>query len=145
MKVLLYSAREEEAALPIMKWAQSILSPEHFEICRSLQELEIGLRRQSTRCQLAILHISAVQEMDRLILLKNLLDDIRIILIVPDVTRDTIQKGHRLYPRFMTDANIDMNKLAAVIQKNLACLNIDPSTIGYEKCCVLPPLTKRKK
>jgi hypothetical protein len=144
MEVLFYSAHEKGATLPIMKWAQQIIPPKCLGICRSLPELESRLRQQSARCKLAIFHISAVKEIDRLILMKNLLEDIRIILIVPNVTKDTVQKGHQLYPRFMADANIGLNQLAAVIQKNLAYLNIEQSPAGCGKCCALSLGTKGK-
>jgi hypothetical protein len=145
MKVLFYAAHEKGVTSEILKWAQSVVPSEHFGICRSFQALEGKLRQQNTRCCLAILHINAVEEMDHLIHLKNLLDDIRIILIVPEVNEDTTQKGYQLYPRFMTDSNIDMNHLAAVIKKNLEYLNIKQSAIICENCHKKPALSKRKK
>ncbi|MCJ7779472.1 MAG: hypothetical protein MUQ27_01475, partial [Acidimicrobiia bacterium] len=41
--------------------------------------------------------------------IRDLLDRIRIILILPDRNKDTINKGHTLFPRFLTyvDGNFD--------------------------------------
>lgn len=144
MNVLFYAASENEAAFPIIKWALSVIPPEHFGICRSLGELETILRQQSIRCRLAILHIYTVEEIERLILMKNLLEDIRIILIVPNVNKDTVQKGHQLYPRFMTDSNTDMNQLTAVIKKNLEVIQLSQLTTGCQNYGVKKSLAGRK-
>jgi hypothetical protein len=144
MKVLLYTVRENGVAVAIEKWAQSVISPEHFGICRSLKELENTLRQLSFRCRLAILNINGAEEMDGLIRMKNLLDDIRIILIVPDVTKDLARKGYQLYPRFMTDSHIDTNQLASVIQKNLDYLNSEHVAVGGVNCRMEPFPEKRK-
>ncbi|MFH0726016.1 MAG: hypothetical protein V2B19_06650 [Pseudomonadota bacterium] len=132
MKVLFYTASEKGSALSIIKWVRSVIPPEDLGICRSLDELESNLRRQSIRCKLAVLKINTVEEMDRLVLMKNLLEDIRIILIVPNVNKDTVQKGHQLYPRFMTDSNLAMSQLTAVIKKNLEYIHLSRLTTGCE-------------
>ncbi len=51
--------------------------------------------------------------------MKDLIGDIRIILILPDTEGDTISLGHKLYPRFASYADGNFKDVAAVLEKML--------------------------
>ena len=123
MKVLYYHAIEDDTSRSILEKLVSVIPWEKIETCGSLQALENLLCRQEIRLALAVIIVHTGEELTQLIGKKSLLDDIRIILITPDAKRETVQKGHKLYPRFMADKNIDMDHLAAIIRKSL--FNID--------------------
>ena len=59
------------------------------------------------------------EDLLNLLFIRNLLQDIRIILILPDREKDTIEKGHRLYPRFMSYLDGDLEEVAAVLNNVL--------------------------
>ena len=43
----------------------------------------------------------------------------RIILVLPDRRRETIRKGHKLFPRFLTFMDSDMELVGEVLKKML--------------------------
>lgn len=122
MKILFYNTAENATALSVLELTASMVPRERLETCRTLSELKGKLCQPNVRFGLAVILVNTVEEIDHLITLKNLLDDVRIILITPDLKKNTVHKGHKLYPRFMTDT-VDMQHLAAIIHKNLSNLN----------------------
>lgn len=132
MKILFYNAAENATGLSVLELTASMVPREQIKTCRSLDELEAKLCEPNVRFGLAVILVNTVEEIDHLITLKNLLDDVRIILITPDLKKDTVHKGHKLYPRFMTDT-VDMHHLAAIIKKNLSNLNT-PQLSAARRC-----------
>lgn len=133
MDVLFYTEREIEPFLSVLHWARSVIPAEKLKICRTLRDLEHELRRQHARCRLAVINVGSAAEMDGLLLVRHLLDDIRLILLVPEMDRETAHKGHQLYPRFMTDIHIETNRLTAVIKGNLEYLKIEQLASAHER------------
>ena len=56
-------------------------------------------------------------EIDRLLDMQEFLEDVRLILILPDSSAETVAKGHLLRPRFLTCANHDMAEISSVLEK----------------------------
>jgi hypothetical protein len=77
------------------------------------------LRQPRHNLAVAVLVAASRQELLELLSIRDLLDGIRIILVLPDRQDDTIAKGHRLYPRFLTFADSDFLDVAAVLSKML--------------------------
>lgn len=60
------------------------------------------------------------QSCDDLALLEVLLKhsvEVRLLLVSPESSRDTLRKAYSLYPRFLTDQSSDFTDMAAVIDK----------------------------
>lgn len=51
--------------------------------------------------------------------IKNILFDARLILVLPNREKDTIEQGCSLYPRFITYADSDHRDVTAVLNKML--------------------------
>ena len=62
------------------------------------------------------------KELEKILTLQDLLSDIRIILILPDRTPNTISKAHKLAPRFLTYLDSDFGEIKAVLHKMLKSL-----------------------
>ena len=60
-----------------------------------------------------------------LLSIRNLLDDLRVILLLPNREKETINKGHTLRPRFLTYADSNLLNVAAVLSKMLRNTNFD--------------------
>jgi hypothetical protein len=68
---------------------------------------------------LAVLLAASQEELQVIMALRPLLNDIHLILILPDRDKDTIAKGHVLAPRFLTDLEHNMQEVYDVLNKML--------------------------
>lgn len=89
----------------------------HLEIHRSVDTLAIGLCKKRCVDAIAILMINNNQTLVKLTALSELLNDVKIILVLPDRSPDTIAAAHRLYPRFISYMDGDLNDVFAVLGK----------------------------
>ena len=72
---------------------------------------------------MAVLLAASKGQLSELLSLRELLNDVRIILILPDRGRETISQGHLLRPRFLSYADGDLTDVIAVLSKMLERLN----------------------
>lgn len=90
-----------------------------LEIYRSIEDLTNRFRYRSHDIAAAVLVASSTSDLKSLTLMRDLFEDTRIILILPDGDRQTISLGHSLYPRFIGYSDGNMGDIAAVINKIL--------------------------
>jgi len=60
------------------------------------------------------------QELEGLLKMKELLQDFRLILILPDDDEETVARGHLLMPRFVSFINSDMDEVIRVLGRMIA-------------------------
>lgn len=89
----------------------------HLEIHRSVDTLAVGLCNKLCTNAIAILMIKNNQTLEKLTALSELLNDMKIILVLPDRSTDTIAAAHRLYPRFISYMDGDLHDIFAVLSK----------------------------
>ncbi len=107
----------------LQKAVESVLSNQHMEVLRSIKELSKRLLRIPNEIAVAVLLADSKNQLSELLSLNNLLDDIRIILILPNRDRDTISKGHLLLPRFLSYTDGDFADVGAVLKKMIENLD----------------------
>ena len=119
MSVLFFSGETKGAAEQVQGIIEAQVPGDEIEIHRSIESLTSRLR--SPRCDLAIIVLLAVngEDLQGLFLIRDLFDDLPMILILPDRTWDTISKGQKLFPRFLTDMDSDFSEVALVLPKLL--------------------------
>ena len=66
---------------------------------------------------IAVLLAASHKELQELLSIKELLQHIRIILLLPDHENETIANGHKLYPRFLSYCDGNLDDVAAVLSK----------------------------
>lgn len=87
------------------------------QVLRNLTVLHSALRRSPGGCGLLLLLIASVAELKRVVRLADLLEDQRIILVLPNRDRKTVALGHRLYPRFISCVDGDLQDVDKVMAK----------------------------
>jgi hypothetical protein len=90
-----------------------------MEIYRTIESLSQRLRQPGKNLTVAVLLATSKQELLEILSIKELLFNVRIILVLPDREEDTITKGHSLRPRFLTYADSNYGDIAAVLSKML--------------------------
>ncbi len=129
MIVLLNTAQANTIGRRLQKIVTTLVPRQQLEICRSSEELSQRLRRPLCKEFIGVFLTSNRQELSDLLSIRNLLTDIRIILIVPDSEKDTVSKGHTLYPRFLSFVDSDFKDVAAVLGKMLEIKNSNNTLI----------------
>ena len=89
------------------------------ESCLDITSLESSLRKSGNDLTLAVLLTTSHEELQEILALRPLLNDIPLILILPDRDKDTVAKGHILAPRFLTDLQNNYHEIYDVLSKML--------------------------
>ena len=130
MNVLFYLSESAKGAVRYLEKALKDPVPGgDLRICRRLEDLSQELKRPWGRHRMAVLVAATHQELETFLALQALLDDVRIILILPDRDRETVSKGHKLYPRFLSYIDSDFNDVTAVLGKMLEYIKFNEFTL----------------
>ena len=117
MGLFFYATDIKGTGKPLWDLYQDLSSEYQREFFQSIDTFSQKLRQPQGYQSVAILLASTQEELTDILTIRNLLDNVRIILIVPDRDKETISKGHILYPRFLTYVDSDFNWIAAVLKK----------------------------
>ena len=119
MKLFIYSRKSDGAIDRLQMQIESCMQGKIKETFNSVENLSRRLCRPNTLREETIAVLLTVDRKDLLdlISIRDLLDDIGIILILPDDKKETISAGHRLWPRYISYANGNFKDVAAVLNK----------------------------
>lgn len=119
VSVLFFSGETNGVEEKIQRIIDALVPKDENEIYRTIEGLSSRFRRP--RGNLAVMILSAASQKDLLdlLLIRQLFDGIPMILIIPDREKDTIFKGRKLFPRFMSYADGSFADVAAVLEKML--------------------------
>jgi hypothetical protein len=117
MKVLYYGTINHSDGNRLQKAIESIVPIENAEIYTEIEQLGRRLHLPTCDISIFIFFTKSKAELFDLVLLKESLLNLRIILILPDEDKETINMGHTLFPRFITYIDSDFNDVKAVLKK----------------------------
>jgi hypothetical protein len=117
MELLIYSSINDGAGERLLNVMRMLLPEKKFELCRSIEEFSKRLRQPIFNPTIAIILALSREELQEIISIRHLLEDAKIILIVPDTNPDTVAQGHTLRPRFLTSSETDFIDVAAVLKR----------------------------
>jgi 6-phosphogluconate dehydrogenase len=117
VSVLVYSEKSDKTDKIVQKIIKEQVFGKPVEIFSTIEDFVTRFRRPIDDLILIILSISSRKELMAFLLTRDLLADIPIILILPDRKRDTIEKGHKLYPRFLSYMDSDLSDVFLVLKK----------------------------
>jgi hypothetical protein len=117
MKLLFYAPVGDAVGERLRKMIEALVPEGEREMCRTLDALSRMLLQPKYDLGIVVLLASTREELWKLLSIRDLLDDVRIVLVLPDREDDTITKGHILRPRFVTYTDGNFVDIAAVINK----------------------------
>ncbi len=85
-------------------------------------ELFFRLRQPRSNIKIAVLAIGTPAELDRLVNVRDLLADIRLVLVLSEKDPRTLSKAHALAPRFITFSDAGIDPLVSVVEKMIGRL-----------------------
>ena len=99
-----------EASVPVQ---------ERIEVYRKLDDLTYRLRQFRSNLTVAVILAANQDELTNLLSTKELIRDLRVIMVLPDREQVTIRKGFALRPRYFTVVDSDFSDVTAVLNKML--------------------------
>ncbi|MCP4576752.1 MAG: hypothetical protein GY846_10765 [Deltaproteobacteria bacterium] len=133
MKLISYLPLENRVAERLQEVLEATVLTDEIEIYRTIESLAGRLRQPGTDQMIAVLLAAAGKDLSDILSIRELFEDIKIILILPDGERSTISGGHKLYPRFVCCADSDFSDVAAVLGKMLENSNFSKGSKGNKK------------
>jgi hypothetical protein len=109
MKIILYLPWTDGIGKRLFGMIEKLVIADEIEVFRTIDSLAHRLRQPVFDLKIAVLLTTTRKELSEILLIKDLFQDIRIILILPDGDSDTISMGHKIYPRFISyiDSNFE--------------------------------------
>jgi hypothetical protein len=118
MRLLLYSPVKEGVGKQLRRVIEDLVSKDKVEIYQSVESLSLRLRQPADSLPIAAVLLAARRgDLTELLSIRDLLRDIRIILVLPDRDEDTIAKGHTLRPRFVSYSDSNFTDVCSVLGK----------------------------
>lgn len=116
MNLIVYTRNHDETAHRLLAAVQSVSVPyllavDAFGLKRALS------RPQSGGIATLLFHAQSIDDLTLLEALLKRTTEVRLLLVSPDSSRDTLRKAYSLYPRFLTDQDSDFTDMAAVLEK----------------------------
>jgi hypothetical protein len=115
MAVLLYLP-PCEVAEKFESLITNCLSQENITICHNINTFSRGLRQAFSEV-IGVILIHSQSDLDEILLLRDVIWNIRTILILPDSNPETVARGHAVRPRFLTFQDGDLNEVVTVLQR----------------------------
>ena len=119
MRMLLYATDSGKAGQRLLAVIEGLVAEGKVEIYQTIDVLTRRLRKPRGDMDLAVLLAADRQDLLEMLAIRDLLDNMRTVLILPDKSDDTIAKGHNLKPRYVSFVDSDFGDIAAVLGKML--------------------------
>jgi len=120
MALLFYASDKQGTGKLLWNLHQDLAAEHQGEFCQTIDTLSQKLHQPKSDSSIAVLLAGTQKELVDILSIGNLLERIRIILILPDSNKDTISKGHTLLPRFLTYVDGNFSWVTAVLEKMLS-------------------------
>ena len=88
-----------------------------LETYSNLEELLHRLHQPRLNLKIGVLSIGSARELEELVSIRELLADMRLVVVLPDNHPQTLSRVHALSPRFITFADAGMASLVSVVEK----------------------------
>jgi hypothetical protein len=117
MSVILYLPKKEKTEEHLLRIIQKAIPDQVIEICASIRELSDRLHQPMPDVRVAVLCVTNRAELMEIIYLNDLLDELKVVLVLPDSDPDVLEKAYILCPRFIAVAESDFVHLGSVLKK----------------------------
>jgi len=122
--LLLYTPLAHKAGKRLETAVAKVVLPQATEITHTLEGLARRLRRPRNGLEIAVILAAGRKDIQELQSFDQMLERLRLILILPDSDPQTISQAHSFRPRYITNIDSDFQDVAAVLKKMLALLEL---------------------
>ncbi|MCX5807123.1 MAG: hypothetical protein NT010_13855 [Proteobacteria bacterium] len=115
--VIFYSKKTGKKEIELQKTVANTVKDQKIEICKTVEDLFTKLRFIKRDRMILILLVSDEDDFRDILTIKSLLDDMRILLILPNAGDEIVAMGHSIHPRFLSYIDGNFQEVAAVLEK----------------------------
>jgi hypothetical protein len=126
MNLLFYATIDNRASRKVFAIMRLQGKAFGLEFYRDIIVLMRRLRQPAKELAAAVLFTASVKDINDLIAVRHFLDDMPVILVLPNDSEEFIRKGHLLRPRFLTFADSSPKEIGTVLNNMLKKASIDP-------------------
>lgn len=119
VNVAVYFCRNRSAGKRLEAIIRKRVCDQEVRIYRTLDALNRRFRQPGRTVDILVLVPADGPDLEDLLQIRHLLMNVRIVLILPDRSGDTIAQGHAFYPRYVSYADGDLSDVAAVLDLGL--------------------------
>lgn len=119
--VLVYAKAKNGVSLELKQTLNGRSSDVCLETYSDLDDVFQRLRQPRLNLKIGVLSIGSEAELDRLLTIRELLSDMRLVLVLSDKDPQTVSKAHALAPRFITFSDAGIDPLVSVVEKMMEC------------------------
>jgi hypothetical protein len=116
-KIILYAKEGDHCGDVFNNMIIGLAPKENIELYSSISELSSRLRRPQCESIIVVLLISDGEDLKRIITVRSLFDNIRIILVLPDSNIATVKIGHSLHPRYLSFTDGSLGDVVSVLAR----------------------------
>ena len=117
MNIILYSIGGDEAGKKLQRSIEMLVRGENFEVFSTFTSLSCRLHQPLDDVRTVVLNASSKQDLIDIISLRDILWNIRVILVLPNRDAATTSMGHILRPRLISYADSDSLEVFAVLSR----------------------------
>jgi len=119
MNLLFYRSLTDRVGAQLQRVIEGLVPKEKMEVYRTPESLSARLHQPTYDLSVAVLLAATKEDLSYLVSDKELIWNLRVILVLPDSEDDTVTKGHLLRPRFLTYADGNFLYVATVLSRML--------------------------
>ena len=124
--VLYYSEEAERHGRKLQEVLNNDLPDMRLELFTDFEELVTGLQRPEVDPAAVVLVIGSRMELDEFLPLRPILQNTRVILVLPDQARDTLNLAEQLDPYYIKPPGDDFVELAYIVDEILEERRVTP-------------------
>ena len=117
LKILLYLPNDNTVGARLLRLIERLAFNEEIEIYRKIDSLIKRLRKSTYDIDVSCLMIANKKQLSGFLPFKELLRNLKTILILPDREHYTISSGHEFYPRYISFIDGDFTDIGEVLEK----------------------------
>ena len=102
---------------------EMVVSKKERIVYRTIDGLAQRFRKGGKDISIAVILAADLEDLFDLLYIRGLLEDIKLILILPDREKSTMAMGHILHPRFLTSIDNSFKDVAAVLRKMIGFMD----------------------
>jgi len=119
MLSLLVSPINDRTSESLIKKISRVLPQEQFAVFHTLDDLQHFLTNRPGDTEIVVLRAHSREDLVGFQAIKDFMHDIKILLIVPDRKKRTLDLAHQLHPRYVVESEGNFDNLILVVKKIL--------------------------
>jgi hypothetical protein len=117
MYIILYSGLASGSEHNLISSIRQALPRISLIFCQTIKELSKALLEPSSMILAVVLMISDKNNIEQIVSVQNSLIDRRIILVLPELTKDIVSIAHSFRPRFIASLQDSSREVTSVLSK----------------------------